>query len=98
MLSIAKLVARAEDFDLRNVAAGREGYYTGAGEPPDYWLGEGSRLLGLDLRAILAGVSSQFEILTATRVATGEPGRLRPQPSGPRNRLQKRRQCQRGKS
>ena len=76
MLSIAKLVARAEDYYLRTVAAGREEYYTGAGESPGYWLGEGARLLGLsgevapqDLRAVLAGVSPHGEILTAGGVA-----------------------------
>ena len=47
MLSIAKLVAGAEDYYLRTVAAGREEYYTGAGESPGYWLGHGARLLGL---------------------------------------------------
>jgi hypothetical protein len=64
--------------------------YTGAGESSDYWLGEDSRLLGLegevapgDLRSILAGVSSQCEILTAGGVAPGEPGRLRPHLLGP---------------
>ena len=72
MLSIAKLVTRAEDYYLRTVASGREEYYTGAGESPGYWLGQGARLLGLsgevvpaDLRALLAGVSPHGEILTA---------------------------------
>ena len=72
MLSIAKLVARAEDKYLRTVAAGREEYYTEAGESPGYRLGEGTRVLGLsgevappDLRAVLAGVSPHGEILTA---------------------------------
>ena len=76
MLSIAKLVARAEDYYLRTVAAGREEYYTGAGESPGYWLGQGATRLGLsgevapaDLRAVLAGVSPQGEILTAGGVA-----------------------------
>ncbi len=76
MLSIAKLVARAEDYYLRTVAAGREEYYTGAGESAGYWLGEGARLLGLSgevapehLRTLLAGVSPQGEILTAGGVA-----------------------------
>ena len=75
MLSIAKLVARAEDYYLRTVAAGREEYYTGVGEAPGYWLGQGAALLGLsgevapgDLRAVLAGVSPHGEVLTAGRV------------------------------
>ena len=50
MLSIGKMVARAEEYYLRTVAAGREEYYTGAGESPGYWLGEGARLLGLERR------------------------------------------------
>ena len=75
MLSIGKMVARSEDYYLRTVATGREEYYTGAGESPGYWLGEGSRLLGLDgevgpadLRAVLAGVSPHGEILTKAGV------------------------------
>ena len=39
MLSIAELVARAEDYYLRTVAAGREEYYTGAGDSLGYWVG-----------------------------------------------------------
>ena len=76
MLSIAKMVARAEDYYLATVADGREEYYTGAGESPGYWLGEGARRLGLegevepeDLRQVLAGVSPHGEILTAGGVA-----------------------------
>jgi conjugative relaxase-like TrwC/TraI family protein len=70
------MVARSEDYYLRTVAAGHEEYYTGAGESPGYWLGEGSALLGLsgevaasDLRAVLAGVSPHGDILTAPGVA-----------------------------
>jgi conjugative relaxase-like TrwC/TraI family protein len=77
VLSIAKLVARAEDYYLRTVAAGREEYYTGAGESPGYWLGQGARLLGLSgevapqhLRAVLAGASPHGEILTPGGVTT----------------------------
>ena len=76
MLSIGKMVARSEDYYLRTVAAGREEYYSGAGEAPGYWLGGGSALLGLcgevapgDLRAVLAGVSPHGEILTKAGVA-----------------------------
>jgi conjugative relaxase-like TrwC/TraI family protein len=46
------------------VAQGREEYYTGAGESPGYWQGNGTTGLGLagevtpeDLRAMLAGIS-----------------------------------------
>jgi conjugative relaxase-like TrwC/TraI family protein len=79
VLSIGKMVARSEDYYLRTVAAGREEYYTGAGESPGYWLGEGSRLLGLsgevvpcDLRAVLAGISPSGEVLTAPGVAAAK--------------------------
>jgi Ti-type conjugative transfer relaxase TraA len=76
MLSIGKMVARSEEYYIRTVAAGREEYYTGSGESPGYWMGEGARRLGLDgevapgdLRLILAGTSPDGEILTAGRVA-----------------------------
>jgi conjugative relaxase-like TrwC/TraI family protein len=76
MLSIGKMVARSEEYYLRTVATGREEYYTGSGESPGYWLGEGAGLLGLDgevapgdLRLILAGISPDGEILTAGRVS-----------------------------
>jgi conjugative relaxase-like TrwC/TraI family protein len=72
VLSIGKMVARSEEYYLRTVARGREEYYTGSGESPGTWVGEGSRLLGLegqvdpdDLRAVLAGVSPDGEILTS---------------------------------
>jgi conjugative relaxase-like TrwC/TraI family protein len=64
VLSIGKLVAGAEDYYLNMVAAGREEYYTGAGESPGTWQGSGTAVLGLagevtgdDLRAMLAGIS-----------------------------------------
>jgi conjugative relaxase-like TrwC/TraI family protein len=76
MLSIGKMVARSEEYYIRTVATGREEYYTGSGESPGYWIGEGARRLGLggevapgDLRLILAGISPDGEILTAGRVA-----------------------------
>ena len=62
MLSIGKLIAGAEDYYLEVVARGAEEYYTGAGEAPGYWLGEGAERFGLDgqvepqqLRWLLAG-------------------------------------------
>ena len=76
MLSIGKMVARSEDYYLHTVANGREEYYTGSGESPGYWLGEGARRLGLDgevapddLRAVLAGVSPRARSSTPGRVA-----------------------------
>ena len=75
MLSIGKMVARSGEYYIATVAHGREEYYTGSGESPGFWLGEGARRLGLegavdpdDLRSVLAGVSPQGEILTAGRV------------------------------
>lgn len=64
MLSIGKLVAGAEDYYLRNVAAGLEEYYTGAGEAPGRWVGAACSKLSLSgevesdsLKALLAGRS-----------------------------------------
>src|ERR1700722_17250296 len=78
------MVARSEEYYIATVANGREEYYTGSGESPGFWLGQGSRRcwvgegcwrLGLegavdpdDLRQVLAGVSPDGEILTAGRV------------------------------
>jgi conjugative relaxase-like TrwC/TraI family protein len=62
LLSIGKLVTGAEDYYLSTVAQGREEYYTGAGEAPGVWFGQGTSELGLSgavdpdhLRAVLAG-------------------------------------------
>jgi conjugative relaxase-like TrwC/TraI family protein len=75
VLSIGKMVARSEEYYLRTVAAGREEYYTGSGEAPGYWMGQGAAALGLtgevvpeDLRAVLAGFSPAGQVLTAGRV------------------------------
>jgi len=75
VLSIGKMVARSGEYYIATVANGREEYYTGLGESPGFWLGEGSRRLGLegsvnpdDLRQVLAGVSPGGEVLTAGRV------------------------------
>lgn len=76
MLSIGKMVAGSEQYYIRTVATGREEYYTGSGESPGYWVGEGARRLGLDgevaaddLRLVLAGISPEGEILTSRGVA-----------------------------
>ena len=75
MLSIGKMVARSGEYYLATVASGREEYYTGSGESPGFWLGQGARRLGFegavepdDLRRVLAGISPNGEILTAGRV------------------------------
>jgi conjugative relaxase-like TrwC/TraI family protein len=75
VLSIGKMVAGSGEYYIAIVAHGREEYYTGSGESPGYWLGEGARRLELegavepdDLRQVLAGLSPQGEILTAGRV------------------------------
>jgi conjugative relaxase-like TrwC/TraI family protein len=75
VLSIGKMVARSGEYYIATVANGRDEYYTGSGESPGFWLGEGTRRLGLegavnpdDLRQVLAGLSPNGEILTAGRV------------------------------
>jgi conjugative relaxase-like TrwC/TraI family protein len=75
VLSIGKMVARSGEYYIATVATGCEQYYTGSGESPGFWLGEGARRLGLegtvapdDLRQVLAGISPNGEILTAGRV------------------------------
>jgi conjugative relaxase-like TrwC/TraI family protein len=79
VLSIGKMVAGSEQYYIRTVARGREEYYTGSGESPGYWVGEGARRLDLDgevaandLRLVLAGVSPEGEILSAGRVAAAK--------------------------
>jgi Ti-type conjugative transfer relaxase TraA len=64
VLSIGKLVSGAERYYLSVVAAGREEYYTGSGEAPGVWIGEGAERLGLGgevepehLRMVLEGAS-----------------------------------------
>ena len=75
MLSIGKMVAGSQEYYIRTVATGREEYYTGSGESPGYWVGEGARRLGLDgevaaedLRLVLSGVSP-YPACLVTRLA-----------------------------
>jgi conjugative relaxase-like TrwC/TraI family protein len=63
VLSIGKLGKGQENYYLATVAKGVEDYYTGAGEAPGEWAGQGAARLGLSgqvdpdhLRAILGGV------------------------------------------
>lgn len=48
MLNIGKLAAGQQGYYLNSVAKGVEDYYLGVGEAPGYWLGGGSKDLGLD--------------------------------------------------
>jgi conjugative relaxase-like TrwC/TraI family protein len=80
VLSVGKLGAGAEDYYLNTVANGREDYYTGAGEAPGVWLGQGACELGLDgavdadqLHAVLEGRDPWTAAdLTAGRVGDGK--------------------------
>ena len=63
VLSLAKLRVGQEAYQLSGVAESLDAYYTGAGEAPGAWIGDGATKLGLegevaaaDLRAVLAGM------------------------------------------
>ena len=43
----AKLTADRVTYYANSVADGKESYYSGKGESPGVWLGEGARMLGL---------------------------------------------------
>ena len=60
MLSIGRLVPGAGEYYIETVARGLEDYYTGAGEAPGYWTGQGAKAIGMEgavdadhLRALL---------------------------------------------
>ena len=64
MEAVWKLRVGAEAYYLSQVASGLDEYYTGAGETPGVWVGNGVESLGLvgevepaDLRAVLAGLA-----------------------------------------
>ena len=64
MEAVWKLRVGAEAYYLSQVASGLDEYYTGAGEAPGVWVGNGGDSLGLvgevepaDLRAMLAGLA-----------------------------------------
>jgi conjugative relaxase-like TrwC/TraI family protein len=64
VLSVAKLRVGQEAYQLSGVARSLDDYYTGSGEAPGRWSGEGAARLGLagvvepdDLRAVLAGLA-----------------------------------------
>ncbi len=76
MFSVGKLVAGAESYYVQSVARGREEYYTGSGEAPGYWTGEGAKAMGLQgkvdpdhLHAILSG----RQPATGERLAEASP-------------------------
>ena len=48
MLSIGKLALGQQKYYEKQVAQGRDDYYTGRGEAPGEWTGAGARELGLD--------------------------------------------------
>jgi conjugative relaxase-like TrwC/TraI family protein len=80
MLSAGKLGRGQERYYLEKVAEGAEDYYSGEGEAPGQWLGDGAEDLGL---------SGQVEpdqlvaMLTSRDPATGEPLGLRHVDGGP---------------
>ena len=64
MMSLWKLRVGVEAYYLSQVATGLDDYYTGGGEAPGQWCGNGAHTLGLDgevvdndLRAMLAGLA-----------------------------------------
>ena len=80
MLSIGKLAAGQQRYYERQVAQGRDDYYSGKGEAPGEWVGRGAGLLGLGGRvgadrfnALIAGINPADpqlqEVLRDRRVA-----------------------------
>ena len=51
MLSAGKLGRGQERYYLEKVAEGAEDYYSGEGEAPGQWLGDGAEDLGLSVRS-----------------------------------------------
>jgi TrwC relaxase len=70
MLTIGKLGAGQERYYLEKVADGAEDYYSGEGEAPGRWSGDGSRELGLEGDV---GDDQLRAMLTGHDPATGEP-------------------------
>ena len=63
VLSIGKLGADQAGYYERQVAKGRDDYYSGRGEAPGEWTGRGARALGLEgvvaaaqFNALMAGI------------------------------------------
>ena len=88
MLTIGKLGAGQEGYYLEKVADGAEDYYSGEGEAPGRWSGDGAAELGLEgdvvgdqLRAMLTGHHPATRAADRKRRGLPEPGprpRLRP--------------------
>ena len=82
MLSIGKLGAEQAGYYERQVADGRDDYYSGKGEPPGWWTGRGAAILGLEglvetaqFNALIAGIDPSDRHCSA-RCATS-PARRR---------------------
>jgi len=74
MISIGKLGAGQERYYLDKVAEGAEDYYSGEGEAPGQWLGDGAEGLGL---SGAVEPDQLIAMLTGLNPATGEPLGLR---------------------
>jgi conjugative relaxase-like TrwC/TraI family protein len=74
MLSAGKLGRGQERYYLEKVAEGAEDYYSGEGEAPGQWLGDGAEDLGLSGQV---GPDQLVAMLTGRHPATGEPLGLR---------------------
>lgn len=80
MLSIGKLASGQASYYERQVARGRDDYYSGRGEAPGEWAGRGGAALGLagqveasKFNALMAGLDPSDEALEggcATRAAS----------------------------
>jgi conjugative relaxase-like TrwC/TraI family protein len=81
MLSIGKLAAGQATYYERQVARGRDDYYSGRGEAPGEWTGRGAAALGLagqveaaQFNALMAGLDPSDETLERRlRDSRGEP-------------------------
>jgi len=81
VLSIGKLAAGQASYYERQVAGGRDDYYSGRGEAPGEWAGRGAAALGLagrveaaQFNALMAGLDPSDEALERRlRDSRGEP-------------------------
>ena len=81
MLSIGKLASGQASYYERQVARGRDDYYSGRGEAPGEWAGRGAAALGLagqveaaQFNALMAGLDPSDEALERRlRDSRGEP-------------------------
>jgi TrwC relaxase len=61
MADIAKLSVGREEYYTRELATDHEQYLSGHGESPGRWYGAGTRTLGLEGEASVAGFQTMFE-------------------------------------